>query len=197
MTRGPVALLTLAGAVLWAPAAAAERGVAIDVERVTVTERLLPGGGYRLPAFGVRNPGDEAATYRMVISTITDQEGNEPPPEWFRFKPATFALTPGATRPVAVRIDLPASADPGDYEALVGAELVTDGQGAQVGAGAAARVSFTVEPSSLLAGYSLELKAFLAGHAPWSWLLPLGLALLAAAAVVRRRFSFSVARKTI
>ena len=127
---------------------------------MTVTQKLLPGGGYRLPSFGVRNPGDEAATYRMAVSTTTGQSGKEPPEEWFRFEPATFTLAPGTTRAVTARIDLPAGAEPGDYEALVGAQLVTDGNGAQVGAAAAAQVSFTVEPSSLLAAYWLELKGF-------------------------------------
>ena len=98
---------------------------------------------------------------------------------------------------MAARIDLPTGADPGDYEALVAAQLVTEGNGAQVGAGAAAQVSFTIEPSSLLAAHWLELKAFLGAHAPWSWLVPLGLVLFTAAAVVRRRFSFSVARRTL
>jgi hypothetical protein len=191
----PVAALAVAGALLSGAPAAADRGVSIDVGRVAVTQKLLPGGGYRLPAFGVRNPGDEAASYRMVISGITGQAGKQPPAEWFRFTPATFSLAPGTTRAVTARIDLPAGADPGDYEALVGAQLVSERGGATVGAEAAARLSFTVEPSSLLAAYWLETKEFLSAHAPWSWLVPLGLALVAAAAVVRRRFSFSVARR--
>jgi hypothetical protein len=191
----PVAALAVAGALLSGAPAAADRGVSIDVGRVAVTQKLLPGGGYRLPAFGVRNPGDEPATYRMVSSSITGQAGKEAPPQWFRFRPSTFTLEPGATRAVTARIDLPAGADPGDYEALVGAQLVGEADGATVGAEAAARVSFSVEPSSLLAAYWLETKRFFSTRAPWSWVVPLVLALAGVAAVVRRRFSFSVARK--
>jgi hypothetical protein len=191
-----VAALAVAGALLTGAPAAADRGVSIDVGRVAVTEKLLPGAGYRLPTFGVRNPGDEPATYRMVSSSITGQAGKDVAPQWFRFRPSTFTLEPGAMRAVTARIDLPAGADPGDYEALVGAQLVSEGDGATVGAEAAARVSFSVEPSSLLAAYWLETKSFFSAHAPWSWLVPLVLALAGVAAVVRRRFSFSVARKT-
>ena len=193
----PVAALAVVGALLMGAPAAADRGVSIDVGRVAVTQKLLPGAGYRLPAFGVRNPGDEPATYRMVSSSVTGQDGNEVPPEWFRFRPSTFTLEPGATRAVTARIDLPAGADPGDYEALVGAQLVSEGDGTTVGAEAAARVSFSVEPSSLLAAYWLEMKTFLSAHAPWSWLVPLVLVMAGVAAVMRRRFSLSVARKTV
>ena len=191
-----VAVVALAGALLVGAPAGAQRGVSLDLGQVRVTDRLVPGGGYRLPTFGVRNPGDERATYRMVISTITNQRGKEPPTDWFRFDPPTFSLGPGATRAVVARLELPTGAAPGDYEALVGAQLTTRGTGTQVGAAAAARVSFTVEPSSLVAAYWLEVKGFLTRHAPLTWLAPLAVGLVAAAATFRRRFSFRVERRT-
>jgi hypothetical protein len=143
----------------------------------------------------VRNPGDEPATYRMLISTTGGQAGKQPPAEWFRFRPSTFTLRPGATRRVIARIELPTDARPGDYEALVGAQLVTNGSGAQVGAGAAARVSFTVEPSSALSAAWLQVTEIVSRTAPWSWLVPLALVTLAALAALRRRFRISITRR--
>src|SRR5262249_36762729 len=50
-------------------------------------------------------------------------------------------------------------------------------------------------PSSLLAAYWLETRAFLSSHAPWSWLVAVVFSVAGVAAAVRRRVSFSVARK--
>jgi hypothetical protein len=188
-------VVLLAGACLLAVPAGADRGVALDLGRVEITDGLLAGGGYRLPAFGVRNPGGERTSYRMVVSYVTGQKGLEPPQAWFHFKPAQFALAPGKTRSVSARIELPTGADPGDYEALLAAQIVTEGEGVQIGGAAASKVSFTIEPSSTLEAYWLKTRRFLTGHAPYTWAVPLVVALLAAGRIVRRRFSFTVARR--
>lgn len=189
-------VVLLAGACLVATPAGADRGVALDLGKVEVTDGLLAGGGYRLPVFGVRNPGDESTSYRMVVSYVTDQKGLEPPKGWFRFEPARFRLEPGNSRAVSARIELPTGADPGDYEALLAAQIVTEGKGVQIGGAAASKVSFTIEPSSTLEAYWLAMRRFLTEHAPFTWAAPLALALLAAAWSVRRRFRFTVARRT-
>jgi hypothetical protein len=195
ITPRRLAVVLLAGACLAAAPARADRGVALDLGRVEITDGLLGGGGYRLPVFGVRNPGDERTSYRMLVSYVTEQEGLEPPPGWFRFEPARFTLAPGATRKVSARIELPTWAEPGDYEALLAAEMATGGKGVQVGGAAASKVSFTVEPSSALDAYWLQTRRLLSEHAPFTWAVPLTLALLAGGWTVRRRFSVTVARR--
>ena len=176
--------------------ASAERGVALDLGKVEITDGLLAGGGYRLPAFGVRNPGDERTAYRMVVSFVTGQKGLEPPVSWFRFEPARFVLAPGTMRTVSARIELPAGADPGDYQALLAAEIVTAGTGVQIGGAAASKVSFTIEPSSTLEAYWLKAKRLLTDNAPTTWVVVLALALIGAGWATRRRFSFTVSRRT-
>ena len=193
-SRALVAAL-LAAACLSAAPASADQGVAIDLGRVEITQRLVPGGGYRLPVLGVSNPGDERARYRMTVSYVTDQERREPPEGWFRFSPREFVLAPDETRAVRTGIELPVSADPGDYEALLGAQLVTTGSGGQVGAAAASRLTFTIEPSSTLQAVWLEIERFFRDHAPWSYVVPALLFGLLLLRQIRRRFSFSIARK--
>ncbi len=188
-------VVLLAGACLLATPAGADRGVALDLGRVEITDGLLAGGGYRLPAFGVRNPGDERTSYRMVVSYVTDQERLEPPQEWFRFEPAQFALAPGKTRSVSARIEVPTGADPGDYEALLAAQIVTEGRGVQIGGAAASKVSFTIEPSSLLEAWWLKAKAFFSEHAPMSWILPLVLLLSLLGWQLGRRFTLDISRR--
>lgn len=175
--------------------ATADRGVALDIGRIDVRQDLTPGGSYRLPVLGVRNPGDERTSYRMVVSPVADERRESPREEWFEFSPAELTLDPGETQAVNARITLPSGADPGDYIALVGPQIVAEAAGAQVGAAAAARLTFTVEPASLLEAWWLKVKRFFSDNTPWTWLVPSLLAFAALVALVGRRFSFRVERR--
>jgi hypothetical protein len=188
-------LLVAVAALAATPAAGADRGVAIDVARIAVAQDLAAGGAYRLPSVGVRNAGTVRTAYRLRVSYVEGQEARRPDAGWFAFSPGRLTLAPGESRAVSVRLILPPGAEPGEYEALLGAEIAGVGEGARVGAAAAARLSFTVAPSSLLEGWWLRLKTLAGDWSPWSYLLPaLALALLGAWQV-RRRLTISVERR--
>lgn len=187
--------LLLAGAALFSAApAAASTGVSIDVGSIAVSEVLVPGEEYTLPTFGVRNPGTEATTYRIVVTYLDAQAASAPSEAWFSFEPAEITIAPGESRPVRTRLILPPDAEPGEYAALIGPQIVSQGDGAQVGAAAAARLTFTVGESSGLDAWLRMLGRFLAQN---PWLLALGGLVLLYLAVrfVRRRFTLSVARR--
>jgi hypothetical protein len=188
-------LLILAASAVLASPAAAGRGVALDIGKIEVAQTLTPGGGYALPPIGVRNPGDEVTSYRVVVTSVQGQAGRPVPAAWFRFAPRLVTLTPGATRKVHMRLSLPSGADPGDYEALIAAQIVTEGKGAQVGAAAAAKVMFRVESETLLGAWWYEVRAAFSDNAPWTWLLPSLLAAALGAWQLRNRFSFRVERR--
>lgn len=188
-------VLALAGAALVAAAPAlAAKAVSIDVGRIDVTDQLAPGGEYKLPAFGVRNPGTEPTTYKLVVSYVDGQAAAKPAEVWFTFDPSTLTLAPGESRPVQARITLPTDAEPGDYAALVGPEIVSEGTGATVGAGAAARLTFTVAPSGPIDAFLRWLFRTL-GQNPWLVAVFALLILAVAAWFLRRRFNFSVSRR--
>ncbi|HVM15961.1 MAG TPA: hypothetical protein VM290_00065 [Gaiellaceae bacterium] len=188
-------LAVLLALVVAASGAGASRGVAVDVGRIDVEQKLTPGGSYSLPMIGVRNPGTERSSYVLAASPVEDPERKAPPAEWFEFEPSEVTLGAGETERVRVRLTLPRDAEPGDYITLDGAQLVNEGGGAQVGAAAAARTTFTVEPASLLQAWWLWLKRILGDLMPWSAVVP---AVLAGGALLwfgARRFEFRVARK--
>jgi hypothetical protein len=188
-------LLAVAGLLVSSGAAAADRGVALDLGRLDVAQKLTPGGGYRLPPLGVRNPGDEVTSYQIVVSHVEGQAGKPIPSAWVHVRPEQLTLKPGRTEKVQARLDLPTGADPGDYEGLLAAQIVTKGKGAQVGAAAAAKLTFSVEASTWLGAQWYRLRTFLSGHEPWTWLIP---ALLATALLgwqMRRRFALQVVRR--
>jgi hypothetical protein len=172
----------------------ASMGVSIDVGSINVSEDLAPGGEYRLPAFGVRNPGTEPTTYKLVVSYIDDQEAGRPAEAWFTFEPAELTLQPGESRAVNARLTLPVDSEPGTYAALIGPQIVSQGGGAQVGAAAAARLTFEVAPSS---GFDAFLRWLgrLITEQPALLAIPIASLLLIAIWVMRRRFSISIARR--
>ena len=191
-----IASITMALAVTLGVAAPAlaSMGVSIDVGRIDVSEDLAPGGEYRLPAFGVRNPGTEPTTYKLVVSYIDGQEAGRPAEAWFTFEPAELTLQPGESRPVHARLTLPVDSEPGTYAALIGPQIVSQGGGAQVGAAAAARLTFEVAPSS---GWEAFLRWFsrLLAEQPALLVIPGAALLLLVMWVLRRRFSISIARR--
>ena len=172
----------------------ASMGVSIDVGRIDVSEDLAPGGEYRLPAFGVRNPGTEPTTYKLVVSYIDGQDAGRPAETWFTFEPAQLTLQPGESRPVQARLTLPVDSEPGTYAALIGPQIVSQGGGAQVGAAAAARLTFEVSPSSGLDAF-LRWFSRLIAEQPALLVMPGAALLLLVMWVLRRRFSISIARR--
>ena len=176
-------------------AAAADRGVALDLGRLDIAQALTPGGGYQLPPIGVRNPGDEMTSYRVVVSSVHGQSGKPIPGTWIRVEPRELTLMPGKTRKVLARLSLPTGADPGDYEGLLAAQIVTHGEGAQVGAAAAAKVTFSVEASTLLGAWWYRIRTSFSDLAPWSWLVPSIVAMALLSLQLRSRFSFKVERR--
>jgi hypothetical protein len=188
-------LLTVAALFVTDGVASADRGVALDLGRLDIAQTLTPGGGYRLPPIGVRNPGDEVTGYKLVVSHVQGQEGKPIPEDWVRFEPTELTLKPGKTEKVQARLSLPTGADPGDYEGLLAAQIVTKGSGAQVGAAAAAKLTFSVESSTLLGAWWYRIRTFLSGHQPWTWLIPAILAAALLATQLRRRFSVQIARR--
>jgi hypothetical protein len=175
--------------------AAASRGVALDLGKLEIAQVLTPGGGYRLPPVGVRNPGDEVTTYRMVVSSVQDQAGIPVPEDWLDFEPREVTLEPGETEKVQARLSLPTGADPGDYEGLLAAQIVTEGEGAQVGAAAAAKVTFEVESATLLGAYWHKLSTWFKDNAPWTFVVPAAFAMLLVAWQFRRNFAFRLEKR--
>jgi len=201
--RGPfagrlrvVSLVGVAVAAFVVPAApvGASTGVSIDVGSIAITEVLKAGEEYRLPTFGVRNPGTEATTYQIVVTYLADQTAMRPPETWFTFDPGSLTLDGGQTRAVSARIEIAPGAEPGEYLALIWSRIANNGTGAQVGAGAAAKVTFTVEPSSWIEGVLRQIGRFI-GENPWVVAIVALVILLVALRFFRRRFSFNVARK--
>jgi hypothetical protein len=176
----------------------ADRGVGVTLGAVDIHEPLARGGGYSLPSIGVINTGDEPGLYEVVIDYPQDQRQIEPPKSWFSFQPQRFFLRSDETRIVDVRLTVPTSAAPGTYFAYIEARRIADQEGVGIGAAAAAKLSFTIKPSSWLEAQIVSINRRIDELEPWSYLVPvalLALLLLAFASrhlrlqspVVRRR----------
>jgi hypothetical protein len=189
-----LALLAVGASLSSGVPAAASSGVSIDVGSIAVSEQLSPGGEYKLPTFGVRNPGTDETSYVLVVSYVDDQDALRPPQAWFTFNPSTLILPAGESHKVDTSLEIPADAEPGDYAAFIGPQIVAAGEGAQVGAGAAARLTFTIQPASAFDALFRWLLRFL-GENPWVWIAALAVAVLVTLWLLRRRFSISISRR--
>jgi hypothetical protein len=172
--------------------ALASSGVSVDIGRIDITEQLSPGAAYNLPTIGVRNPGTERTSYSMVANPVSDPGRVAPPSSWFRFEPSHVTLDPGQTTPVRVRLVVPTDAQPGDYIALVGAEIVTVGSGTTVGAAAAARTTFTIKPANAIQAIVAWLGQQWNDFFPWSAIVPAIVVVAFGLWVARRRFTFGL-----
>ena len=105
-----------------------------------------------------------------------------------------MTLDGGQSKPVSAQITVAPGAEPGEYLALIGPRIDGNGTGAQVGAAAAAKLTFTVEPSSWLEGVLRQVWRFIQEN-PWVVAIVGLVVLLVVMRLLRRRFSFSVARK--
>jgi len=145
-----------------------------------------------LPTITVRNPGSEPSGYRMEAAPVLGTRGRPLHPSWFRFEPSRFALTPGGTQAVRVRLEVARGAHAGHYEGLLKAELASVGSGNVVGGAAAARVSFHVRSTRSLGD---RIWHFVTDHA----VLFAAIAAVALAAALgfflRRRFTFRIQRR--
>lgn len=188
------ACLAATGAVLLSIAgpAAATTGVSVDLGRIEITQQLAPGGAYNLPSLGVRNPGTERTSYVMIASPVEGAGGVLSGPAWFTFEPASLTLEPGEVGRVRIRLVLPVDAAPGDYTVLVGAQIAAQGEGASVGAAAAARTTFTIQPAGGLEALGTQVGQLFGDLLPWSAVVPAVLVLLVAGWFLRRRFTFRI-----
>jgi hypothetical protein len=125
---------------------------------------------------------------------VDGQDAKQPPAAWFSFSPANLTLNGGQSRPVTTSVTVPPDAEAGEYTALIGPQIAAEGSDAQVGAGAAARLFFTVGECD---GLECWLRWFFGwiGENLWVLLLPTALLALVALRIVRRRFAFSVQRR--
>ena len=191
-----IRLLALAGVALFgaAPAVAASTGVSIDVGSIAVSEILVPGEAYTLPTFGVRNPGTEPTTYRVVVTSVDGQTAAAPAESWFAFEPGELTVGPGESKAIRTRLVVPPDAAPGDYAALIGPQILSQGGGAQVGAAAAAKLTFSIAESTGPGAWLRMLGRFLTEN-PWIVGIAALVLLYLAARFMRRRFTFNVARR--
>jgi hypothetical protein len=165
-------MIGLALSLLFAGSASADVGVGVSLGRIEITDQLLAGRDYRLPALGVLNTGDEPGTYEVAITYRADQQQRRPSEKWFELEPRRFHLDAGSSQNVEVRLVLPDGVDPGDYFAYLEARPVSEGSGVRVGVAAATRVTFTVKPSSWWQAQQIKMNRWLDETEPWSYIIP-------------------------
>ena len=108
-----------------------QAGVGVNVGEIQIDETVAPGGGYTLPSIGVINTGHGPADYSLRITYRNRQEELEPSEDWFSFSPSRFHLEANESQNVQIKLELPVTAEPGDYFAFIEAYPVRAGAGGE------------------------------------------------------------------
>ena len=175
----------------------AQIGVGVNLGKISVDQPLMPGGIYRLPSVSVINSGQVASDYEMEVSYHHEQPQLRPPAEWVEFEPKTVTLEPGQSQPVAITLNIPVNAKPGDYFAYLEVHPVAKKGGVAIGIAAATKLYFSIKPANIFAAVAHQVSTFFETNAPFSW-VGLGILILVIVIFLFRRFvriSFRVEKK--
>jgi hypothetical protein len=157
-------LAVLAALIVGKPLAEAGPGAAVNLAEVRIDERLLAGNTYELPTLAVTNTGDQPGSYRVDVAYVHQQPEKRPPSDWFGFAPREFALAPGESQQVEVRLNLSSAADPGEYSAFIRAAAAPTQATVSVTVAAATKLSFEVRPANWLEAQRLRISRFIDGN---------------------------------
>jgi hypothetical protein len=160
-------LLILLGLIL---PVAASIGVGVGTGKIQVDEKLRGGMIYQLPPITVINTGDVAADYSITITYFEVQPQLKPSQDWFTFTPEKVYLGPNESKNIAIKLSLPLKVVPGDYFAFLEAAPVkiTENGNTNIGVAAAAKLYFTIAPSSFLEGIYYRVLSFWNINQPWT-----------------------------
>ncbi|MCL4384223.1 hypothetical protein M1116_02125 [Patescibacteria group bacterium] len=169
-------------------------GVGVGTGKIVVDEKLKAGTIYRLPSLTVINTGDETTEYEVAVTYHQAQKELAPPENWFTFSPQKFSLPPNQAQTVSITLNLPLKMTPGAYFAYLeghpvrkGAEGIT-----AVGIAAAAKLYFTVDPSSLWEGMYYRVITFLNLHQPWTNRIMAAIAGVVILVMIKKFFNIQV-----
>ncbi len=169
-------------------------GVGVGSGKITVSDKLRPGGIYELPSLPVLNTGDEPGEYGVSVEYHENQPQLRPSQEWFSFEPSSFHLDPGKLQTVKITLTVPLKTVPGDYFAYLEAHPIKKDVAGQtsIGIAAAAKLYFTIAPTNIFQGLYYRLIFFISHYAPWTFVV---LAVIAGAILIsisQRFFSFNI-----
>jgi len=173
-------------------------GVGVGTGKIQVDEPLKPGLIYNIPPLTVVNTGDEPTEYTVFIDYSGNQPELKPNKEWFSFEPLQFALEPGQSRIVQIKLTLPIKTNPGDYFAYLEASPIkktTASGGTTIGVAAAAKLYFTIAPANIFQGIYYRFISIYTRYHPWDTIV---LAIIFVAVLIllfRKRFKIQIAKK--
>jgi hypothetical protein len=141
-TRGPLGTL---------------RAYSLSTTRVSAFEELAPGSAHVLSRVGVRNLGTAEGTYRFEVTA-----GDPGVPDWFHIIPSSITLAPDDQGFASPRIEVPGSANPGTYRAVI---RVVPTEGGLAASGDEVHVAFTVGSGDSVSGGVLLVVVLLTAGA--------------------------------
>lgn len=164
-------------------------GVGLNTSDIKIEETIKPGGIYTLSSLQVKNTGDAETKYAMSVIHHEGQEQLMVPPEWVKFTPETFTLRGGESRFIEVELNIPFSAEAGDYRAYLESRVVRD---KGIGVAAAAKLSFSVDEGTFAQALMSRMLTRLDYYKPWTYILLWVFVASVPLAIIKRKFEFKL-----
>jgi hypothetical protein len=173
--------------------AGAAIGVGTTTPEIVIDQDVQPGGIYRLPAIPVINTGTVRSDFKVFADRASQQSVHFADPKWITVAPKTISLEAGESGLVNATMKVPLRARPGEYQALLVAQPIALGAGAntpniQVGT----KVMFRIAESNLLIGLYWRIRSLLEIWAPWSYIVLAAVTVLVLSFIIVRRYRVSL-----
>ena len=196
MNRFRPTVLAIAILTFWALCqgiAGAAIGVGTTTPEIVIDQAVQPGGIYRLPAIPVINTGTVRSDFKVFADRASQQSVHFADPKWITVAPKTISLEAGDTGLVNATMKVPLRARPGEYQALLVAQPIALGAGAntpniQVGT----KVVFRIAQSNLVIALYWRIRSLLEIWAPWSYIVLATLIVLPFSFFFVRRYRVSL-----
>lgn len=173
----------------------AKIGVGVGTGKIIMDEELREGVGYLLPPLTVFNTGDEVTTYEVAVTHRETQPELKPNPDWFSFSPTEFTLDPGKGQVVEITMNLPLKVEPGNYFSFIEGhpkKIVKSDGNTSIGIAAAAKLYFTVEPSSIIQAVYYKIIFLFTNYAPWTYIVLILIVVAILYKLMRKKFKFKI-----
>lgn len=173
-------------------------GVGVGRGKIEILEKMKPGQSYQLPTLPVYNNGDEPSAYEVTVEYHEGVPQLRPERGWIKFEPRTFDLEAGGAQNVAMTLNLPVNAKPGNYFAYLEGHPVAKESaagGAAIGVAAAAKLYFTVVPANIFAAWYYKITTLYSRYHPYDTVVIGLLAIMYVGRVLGKKFKFQIARK--
>lgn len=146
-------------------------GVSNNTGKIVLDKPLVAGANYEIPSIQVKNTGNEGSDFGVSTEFNQVQTQLKPEASWIVYSPLTFHLEPGESKIVKARLELPTSAQPGDYFSYIEAHSMQKNgtSGTSIAGAASTKFYFSIAKTNAFLTNYYGAITFIHKNSSWSY----------------------------